>query len=182
MTNKDELQKLIADEVRKQLLDVKVNLDDIVNMKQPKPEQIEPAQPLREKPEDRPLRVWKAYQNGDVSLSYIGGKSLTHQEEVLGLLIELGRVFPNTPEGKLGAELRAKQGILPYPIQPAKALTEEPEFGERYWLKSVSGYVVCNTWESVRYEKQLLAHGRIFPYTKAGKIGAAMFEEGGQDE
>ncbi len=54
-----------------------------------------------------------------------GGKWEPKKGEQVHYQFQAGLIFPDTPAGKLGAELRAKQGIVPYPEKsdPAKIET-----------------------------------------------------------
>lgn len=61
-------------------------------------------------------------------------------------------------------------------VTPAKALTDAPEIGEGYWYSDDYGQVCYDGWGGHEYERNLLAQGRIFPYSLEGKLGATFFD------
>ena len=87
--------------------------------------EIIPAEPLRVAPKDYDDGFYLARKRGGVAFFYGGS---TYAESTLSSIpnwLERGLLFPATPEGEAGAELRAKQGIVPYPEKsdPAKIET-----------------------------------------------------------
>ncbi len=84
--------------------------------------EIIPAEPLRVAPKDYDDGFYLARKRGGVAFFYGGS---TYAESTLSSIpnwLERGLLFPATPEGEAGAELRAKQGLVPYPQKsnPAK--------------------------------------------------------------
>ena len=111
------------------------------------PEQ-EPAPPLANF-EDEMDQFWIAWPDGETELITPTGMATRE------VWIEAGRLFPPTPEGRAGAELRAAQGVVPHqwsltgwvepapdymPVPPEPDWHRDLERLQDWWTAAVAGW------------------------------------------